>query len=396
VTRAAHAPPRPGDESPIATARSDRRPLFDATRLKSELERAGLDVLLACSNENVTYTGGALIQTPVLPTIVLTEASGAQAVIVNEADVHVFEQTSWISDVRGYPFLDKPGSESLVVQLLGDLLDERGLRSARIGIDEDAVSWTMGRKLEQELGQVTWVNAGEVYARTRMIKTPAEIALLRRAAEQTDRAIAHALAALEHGDTELELARAMQAHVLRLEAEEISHAHIQFGQRSTIAHTISAEVPCRPGDIIHIDFGGKFQGYTTDISRNAIVGSPSPRQASIYAALAEIQAELFEAVRPGVVASELRAHADELFARHDLHHPWATLGHSVGLAMHECFEITPADVTLIAENMVLALEPTHIEAGDARYDLEDMILVTAHGVERLSTVSDTESLFVVD
>jgi len=284
-------------------------------------------------------------------------------------------------------------SEAVALELLGNLLRERGLAGERVGIEEGAVSWSAARRLERGLPQVQWHDAGSVFNSVRLIKTPGEIAVLRRAAEQTDRAIGAAFALISVGDTELDLAAEIQANILRREADAISHAHIQFGVRSTTAHSLSGPVPCQTGDVIHVDFGGKFLGYHSDVSRNAIVGRPSRRQAAIYTLLSEIQEALLESIRPGLVVAELRARAAALFAERELRHAWATIGHSVGLSLHEGFEIAADTEIAIEENMVLAVEPSHIEPGDARYDIEDMVLVTADGSERISTFLDTQEMF---
>jgi Xaa-Pro aminopeptidase len=387
--------PQTGARSAIERARSDRGSLFDRRRLQQEMHDAGVDAVLASSPPNVVYSGGVFIQTPVLPTFVLTTLTGDQAVVVNEADAHVFEATSSITDIRSFPFVGTEESEAHALGLVVELLRDYGLAGAVVALEQSSLSSSSSRRLEEHLQNATWSNAVPVFERTRMVKTASEVALLRRAAYQTDLAIGAALASMRDGDTELALAAGLQANMLRREADAISHAHVQFGVRSTVAHSLSAAVACRPGDVLHLDFGGRFLGYHSDVSRNAIVGDGTARQASLYARLFEIAQALVEMIRPGVLVSEVWQEGQRLFANHRLEHPWATLGHSVGLALHEGFEISAGVDVPIEENMVIAVEPSHIEAGDARYDIEDMVVVTAEGAERMSTFLDVDRMFQI-
>jgi Xaa-Pro aminopeptidase len=115
----------------------------------------------------------------------------------------------------------------------------------------------------------------------------------------------------------------------------------------------------------------------------------------LYARLFEIEQAMLEIIRPGVLVAEVWEAGQRLFADRRLEHPWATLGHSVGLSLHEGFEISAGVDVPIEENMVIAIEPSHIEPRDARYDIEDMVAVTAQGAERMSAFLDTQRMFQI-
>lgn len=381
--------------NPIEAAGRDRRPLIDMTRLVDAIGASDLEAVVALSTPNVIYTGGAFIQTPILLSAVLTTADGRQCVVVNEADAHVFRESSWISDVRSFPFLGVVESEGAAIALLAEAIADHGLSTSRIGLDEGALSRRAARALERLVPVANWLDAGGLFERVRLIKTPAEIELLRRGAYQTDKAISTAFALARPGDTERDLAAEIQANLLRGDADAISHAHVQFGARATVAHSLFGSAPSRPGDVLHVDAGGSFLGYHTDVSRNAIVERPSRRQASLYASLSETYSLLIDAIRPGVAVRELCSLAEREFEARGLRHPWATLGHSVGLSLHEGFELAQGSDAVIEERMVLAVEPSHIEPGDARYDIEDTILVTRDGADVLSDFLATSEMFVV-
>jgi Xaa-Pro aminopeptidase len=354
---------------------------------------AGLDAVVASSPANVTYTVGAWIPLPLLDTFVLTTASDEQAVVVNEADAYHLGAYGAVSDVRAYRF--GPTSEQQALDHFGDLLREHGLERSVVGIELGFLPLRVHRALVREFPEVDWRDAGGVFEQARVIKTPAEIEILRRACFATEKAMQTGFALVAPGDTEKTLAAEMQGCVLRFGADALLHAHVHAGEHSLIVHTLALEEPIRPGEVIHVDFGAVFAGYTTDLSRNAVVGQPSSAQRDIYAKLYEIHLLTREALVPGVTADEIFRRIEPEFAARGLVHPWATLGHSSGLTIHEGFEIARGSQAVLEPGMVINYEPSHIEPGDARYHIEDTVVITEDGNELLSDFSAADAMFVI-
>jgi Xaa-Pro aminopeptidase len=215
------------------------------------------------------------------------------------------------------------------------------------------------------------------------------------AAYCTDKAIQTAFALTAPGATEKSLAALMQANVLALGADATGHTHVHAGVHSTIVHTLSLERPMRPGEVVHVDFGAAFAGYQTDISRNAVIERPNPRQREIYAGLLEIERLLIDRLRPGVAACELFELAVRAFEQRGLTHPWGTLGHSIGVSVHEGFEFAAGEETVLEPGMVVCIEPSHIEPSDARYHIEDTIVITDGEPRPISTFAPIDELFPI-
>jgi Xaa-Pro aminopeptidase len=374
-------------------ARKDRRDLFPKERFGASLSEAKLDGVVASSQANVTYTGGVWTPDPLLWTFVVTTASGRQSVITNEADAFVYRNYSWITDIREFRF--GPESSQRAVQLLVDTLDDLGLSNAAVGTESGTLAPWISAHLSRALPEVSWRDAAALFERCRQIKTPAEQNILRLATYMTSKAIETAFALSRAGEFEKQLANRMQSHVLALGADALGHLHVASGLHSTIVHCMPLESPMEPGEVVHVDFGAAFAGYRTDISRNAVIGRPTSRQAEIYRLLREIEELLFEKLRPGVKASEIYDFAQRQHESRSLVYPWGTQGHSTGLGVHEGFEFAKAEETLLEEGMVVNVEPTHIEPGDARYHIEDSVLITRDGCEVLSRFSVVEELFVI-
>ncbi|MDX6591314.1 MAG: Xaa-Pro dipeptidase [Gaiellales bacterium] len=373
-------------------ARRDRRHLFNGSRLRAGIADAGLDAVIASTAASMTYTTGAWMPLSILSAFAVTTVDDRQGIVVNEADDYFLSEYSWVEDIRSFRFGD---SADVALSLLRELLSDLGLDRGTIGIELGSIPIDVHRALLENFPDVTWCDAGPVFEHARLVKTEGEIELFRAAAYMTDKAITTGFALVKPGDTEKELAAAMQSAALRFGADNLLHAHVHAGKHSTIVHTLSLEEPMRQGEVVHVDFGAVFAGYQTDLSRNAVIGAPDANQERIYQNLWEIHQVVIDAVKPGIPAEHLFQVVQPEFEKRGLVHPWGTMGHSTGLAIHEGFELSKGCQVPLEPGMILNVEPSHIEPDDARYHLEDSVLVTEDGCEVLSDYTSTERIFEI-
>jgi Xaa-Pro dipeptidase len=100
-------------------------------------------------------------------------------------------------------------------------------------------------------------------------------------------------------------------------------------------------------------------------------------------------------VKPGVTACELWDASQREIQGVGLVHPWGTMGHGTGLSVHEGFEISKGAKFVLEPGILMNIEPSHIEQGDARYHIEDTVLVTDTGCELLSDLMDHPDMTVI-
>lgn len=374
------------DTDVLELARTDRRSLIDLERLTGAIVEADLDAVLASSSANVSYTGGSFIDYPPLLTLAVTTADGEQALIINEADAIYFREYSWVRDIRSYPYMASiVDANREAIRLTAELLREVA-KGPRLGIEETHLPILYQRLLAEELPDCEMLDASSTLERVRVVKTPAEIELLRYAAQATEKAVATGFALARPGDTEQQLAATIQSAAVKLGADGLDHADCHAGAHAAIVHAWPMAKQLEPDEVIHVDFGAIFGGYRTDHARNAVVGASEEAQDRFYSPLFEAQQRVIEAMRPGVAAGELHSIGMRAIEDAGLTYPWGTLGHSIGLSIHEGFEIVAGSEVPLQENMVVNVEPSHIEAADARYHIEDTVRITATGAERLCGV----------
>lgn len=376
--------------------RTDRRDLFNLDRLKKGMNEKHLDAIVAASLVNVTYTGGFYMWFPTLLTFVVTTTDGDQTLIINEAEAYFAREYSWIEDVRTYRYAASTiRANQQAVTLLAQSLIERNMTDSRVGIEKQFLPMLYGDELISRVPKIGLVEADDVFEFARLVKTPTEIQVFRLAAYYTDKAIHTAFALTKPGDTEKAVASLMQANALKLGADGLGHAVVHAGVHSTVVSAWPMEKAFDPGELIHVDFGAVFGGYSTDIARNAVVGQASARQDLMYRRLWEIEQLVIERMEPGAISGELFDVAEQAFKDAGLVHPWGTIGHSTGLSIHEGFEIARESDRVLETGMLINVEPSHIESGEARYHIEDTLLVTENGAELLSNFASRERLFVI-
>ena len=371
-------------------ARRTREGLCNEERLLEGIEAAGFDAVVAASQANVIYTSGAYLAIDVVPTFIITTGSGERSAVVNEADADFLRAYSTLTNARTYRF--SADSEAAAISLLGELIDELGLGRGRLGVELGALSAKRFQRLSERCPNVDWQDAEPIFQAARLVKTPEELDVLRSAAVATAHAIDAAFAGADATTTEKELAAQIQANALLAGADELSHANVNAGAHSTLGHSVSLEKVIAPQEVVHVDFGAKWAGYTSDVSRNAVMAEPTPKQRDIYDRLFTIHRNLLDWVGPGITAGEVFHRGQEEFAQAGLTYPWGTLGHSIGLAMHEGFELAAGSDVVLEPGMVVCIEPSHIEPGDARYDVEDMVAIREDGIDILSRGSDISAL----
>lgn len=357
------------------------------------MDTHGLDLLLAVSPENFFYlTGTLLLSQTIIPErlcIAIFFQKGPSAALVCYLEELQIRQDSWITDIHTYlEYKENP------LQILADLLNEKGFSTARIGIEMNFLSASYVQELATLLPEATLIRADPVFQATRAIKTPAEIQILSAAALHTEMAIVETFQAAKSGHSEKMIANNLSARVLDKGATS-NWITLATGSNTAINHPHPSSKPLIEGEILRVDVGGVFQGYQSDVARTATVGIANKEQKSVYRRLREAQRETIEAARPGVRACDLYLECKTALARRGLSLTSQAAGHGLGIGLHEFPILHAQEKSLLKPGMVLNVEPAVIDSQGFVYHLEDLFLVTEKGPRILTTFMDTEDLFSI-
>ncbi|HEV8615136.1 MAG TPA: Xaa-Pro peptidase family protein [Methylomirabilota bacterium] len=390
----------PSQGIPVAqapAAQADKMTLVNRARLAAEMRAAQLDALIVCSPVNVFYLTRAFMDDQrervwdAMLQVVVWPLEGDPVLIASLSAEGQARRSTWFGDVRTYEW-----PTASPVPALARVLEEKRLHRARLGLELTALPAATFTALTAAVPAARVAEAGLVLERTRAAKTPGEVALLRELARKTERAIEETFLQAHPGEREREVAVRLIANLLRHGAHEARTPWLGVGANATTRRRRASDDPLVSGEVVRVDFGGWLDGFASDITRMAVVGSPSPRQEDMYARVRDVQLTLFDAMKPGVLARDVHATYRQAVEKQGLPFAGGIVAHSIGARVHEYPVIR--DETLDAPleaGMVMAVEPTVTLPREAKYTIEDLVLVTQTGAVRLSDVISTSELLVI-
>lgn len=254
----------------------------------------------------------------------------------------------------------------------------------KIGFDSQYTTFEAYEKLSVLKGKR--IPLSNPTKRLRQIKESEEIALLRKAADLGSRGFDFILSLLQEGITEEDLSVELELFWRKSGGEKVAfNPLIAFGKNSAYPHYHSRKNPLKRGDIVLIDIGVVVDHYHSDMTRVISFGEPDKTLAEIYQIVRESQLAALELCKPGTPIEEIdkaaRNYIEEKgYGPYFLH----SLGHGVGLEIHEAPWIRKSGEGILEEGMVITIEPGIYLAGTGGVRLEDTIAITREGYENLT------------
>ncbi|SMB92537.1 M24 family metallopeptidase [Deinococcus hopiensis] len=219
----------------------------------------------------------------------------------------------------------------------------------------------------------------------RLIKSAEEVALIREAQAIADRVFAEVRPMIRAGVRELDVALELEMGLRRAGAEVGFDVIVAGGPRGAMPHGVASERVLEDGELVTVDFGARWRGYHSDMTRTVAVGTPSEEMRRVYRAVLEAEQAAVAAVRPGMKSGDLDAVARGILEEHGLGEAFAhSLGHGVGLDIHEGPGLRMGTDTPLEPGMVITVEPGAYLPGVGGVRIEDLVLVTDMGYEVLS------------
>ncbi len=338
------------------------------------LEAEGLDGVLVTSRANIRYLTGfsgsaALVAATRADLLLVTdfrydEQARAEAAAVARVEV---ESTSvW---------------ERLFKELatLGSLV--------AVGYEAHALTVKDAERLAEGGKAWRWKPTTELVERLRVRKDAGEVAAIRSAAALAGEALARTLREVRPGLSELEIAGLLEGALRRLGSEGHPFPTIvASGPRTALPHARSSRRSVAAGDWLLLDFGAQVDGYCADITRTVVVGArATERQRTLYALVEEAQRRARAGVRAGMAGREADALARDVIAARGFGDAFGhSLGHGIGLEVHEAPRLAKTNADPLPVGAVVTIEPGVYLAGEGGVRIEDDVHLAAQGPELLS------------
>ncbi len=241
-------------------------------------------------------------------------------------------------------------------------------------------------KDDSALSQVSMIATAEMPEEGRVFKDQRELALLQRAIDASDAAMEAVCPNITVGMTEREVAWRMEMAMRDFGADGISFDTIvASGPNGAMAHHRPSDRAIQAGEPIVIDMGAIVEGYCSDITRTVVVGEPDETFRKIYDIVLGAQLTAIHTVRPGMTGEDCddlsRAVIAEAGYGDNFGH---SLGHGVGLAVHENPRVSPRSPDKLEPNMVFTVEPGIYLTGWGGIRIEDIVVLGDDGAKVLS------------
>lgn len=259
------------------------------------------------------------------------------------------------------------------------------LEGLRVGFEADSLTVAGLEDLQAAWPEATLVPLRGVVQGLRAVKSPEEIRQIREAQALADRVFGEVRPLIRAGVTEQDVAYEIESRLLRAGAESAFGIIVASGPRGALPHGHASGRVIEDGDLVTVDMGARLGGYHSDMTRTVAVGNPSEELRRIYRAVREAEGAAVAAVKPGVRAADLDAVARGILTAHGLGEAFAhSLGHGVGLEVHERPGLRAASEDVLESGMVITIEPGAYVPGLGGVRIEDLLLVTDEGYEVLS------------
>ncbi|WP_291163590.1 M24 family metallopeptidase [Gemmatimonas sp. UBA7669] len=350
----------------------DRRPERLAA-LREALGRADLDGLLVSSLPNVRYLTGftgsnALLLVTPLELMLFTDFRYA-AQVEDEVGAHATVQIE---------------ANSLWAGLWARLAATTGVE--RIGFESAHLLHRDFSRLLEQGARWQWRPVVDCVEQLRECKDEGEVACIERAVAIAETALVRTFEQLRPGLTELAVAGLLE-HQLRDAGSEgfPFETIVASGPRSALPHARASERVLAPGDFVLIDFGAIFAGYCADITRTVVLGPASARQREIHDIVREANVRASGAIRAEMQGMAADALAREYIDARGYGDAFGhSLGHGIGLEVHEGPRLSRSAEAPLAAGMVVTVEPGIYLPGWGGVRIEDDVLITADGARVLT------------
>ena len=341
-------------------------------RLEASLAERELDAMLVTNLVNVRY---------------LTGYNGSNGAVIVRPGGSVFltdfRYLERVAPLR--EFIDVQQANQDLIRFISDRFGELAPGAGRIGFESAHLSVAAHARLA-EAGGVQLTPVVGAVERLRQIKDADEIELIRRAAAMLEPVYAQLAAEGLAGRTEFDVAWRVQELVREQGGDGIAFDSIvASGDAGALPHAEPRRRPIDAQSLVTIDIGALLDGYHSDCTRTLATGTVPDQLAEIYELVARAQLVGLEAVRPGVSGVEADAAVRDVIeaAGHGGHFQHGT-GHGVGLEIHEAPRLSTSSDATLEPGMVVTVEPGVYLPGVGGVRIEDLVVVTDDGCERLT------------
>ncbi|RKP54097.1 aminopeptidase P family protein [Cohnella endophytica] len=342
------------------------------SRLRSVVQEKGFDAILISHGPNRRYVSA------------FTGTSGYVLVSQEEALLMTdFRYLSQATDQAAALTVALHGMEPF--ESIADYARSLGIRS--LGVEAKHLSLSQAHALQAAMADIECVPTEDIVEKLRNVKDEDEVKTLREAARISDVAFAEVLNVIRPGVSERRIAAELEYRMRLLGADcGWPGIIVASGYRSALPHGVASDKEVGRGEFVTLDFGAIVNGYMSDVTRTVFVGEPNERHLSVYAAVLDANEAAIRGLRPGMNGKQGDALGRDIIDSRGFGSYFGHgLGHGIGLEIHEQVRLSKESDSVLEPGNVLTVEPGIYIPGFGGVRIEDDVLITAGGVEVLTS-----------
>lgn len=343
---------------------------------------------------DLSYFSGLGFHLMERPVLMIFPHEGSPILILPELEEAKLEKISY--QVRPFTYNEDTSTWPGVFRAA---LSEAGLFNGKLGVIPQRLRLLEVNYLQAAAPELDLLSAHDLIATIRMIKNEGEIQKMEEAVRIAECALAAILSSIKPGVTEKEIASRLVGRLLQSgsDADLPFFPIVSFGENSANPHANPGDRVLKDGDLVLIDWGARYEGYCSDITRVFEVGDIHPELEKISQFVREANAAGRSAVKPGVLVSDIDKAArkvitDAGYGDFFIHRT----GHGLGLETHEEPYISAYESTELLPGMTFTIEPGIYLPGRGGVRIEDDILVTDDGYRSLTSQPRELTQLVID
>ena len=269
-----------------------------------------------------------------------------------------------------------------ISQILNELIKKEKIES--LAVEKNNLTLGEYESLKSKI-KTRFYPSDNLVEKLRIIKNKQEINFIHRAALITDQAFSFIKNKLITNVTEKEIALELEFFLKKKASDIAFNPIVAFGKNSAIPHYLpSDKVKLANQNLILLDFGAKFNGYCSDMTRVIFQKTPSNRMGNIYQTVLTAQTSGLEKINKGYSLATPDIVARKYIENKGFIPYFHSFGHGVGLEVHESPRLKKDSKELFSENMVVTAEPGIYIEGEGGIRIEDLVLLKGNGYEILS------------
>lgn len=361
-----------------------RYPVLSDSRLEllnPVMHSAGLDAVAIVPGANFRRLFGKDFHQNERPLVVIAAHGRAPVAIVPNLELASFAAIGFPGEV--FDWRDETGYASAFQAAASHL---EGVRT--IGVEGQTMRVFVALALNGAMPQARLVDAHATISAIRLHKQAADVAAMKKAIAISEEALEATLAEVREGMTETQVEAILLRHLFACGSDGLAfNPIVAAGDNSAKPHAKArADYAIKAGDSLLFDFGGAWGGYMADITRTFFVKEASPRDRAFFETVLMANEAGRAASKPGATAH----HVDDVVQKVLEASPFAEYrrhktGHGLGMEVHEDPYIMRGNHTPLEPGMVYTVEPGLYRLGECGVRIEDDVLITAEGVECLTS-----------